>query len=246
MSENLIKTIEDEIQSLHDSIEGEQAELYNKREELKNLKDPNWKEKEEQLKVKEFLEKANVNLEKWSLVEEDFLKGAYIEESRVMAFSAKPKVNVSKHRKICFDLSTLFKFLSHYQGNYSTTIKLYTDDSGHHLIFHDENIWGYLAKVDVYEGGDEFEETKEIVVKIVEGKHKTEIEKIVELQELLNKAKNLIFAAQDIAGTIEFPYCLEIQEDDRNTESMRCELSIIRSYLEWMDNKCWSYWRLKQ
>ena len=75
-------------------------------------------------------------------------------------------------------------------------------------------------------------------------KQKIEIKKIMELQDLIDRAKNLIFAAQDIDVTIDYPYCPAIQEDDRNTESMGCELSTIRSYLEWMDNKCWSYKRL--
>jgi len=77
-------------------------------------------------------------------------------------------------------------------------------------------------------------------------KKKSEIEKIMELQEIIDKAKNLIFTAQDIDCTIDYPYCPEIENDDRNTESMGSELSTIRSYLEWMDNKCWSYQRLKK
>jgi len=113
-------------------------------------------------------------------------------------------------------------------------------DSSDLLIFHDGKIWGYLAN---READDEEEE---VVIPIVKGKHTTEFGKILELQKLIDKAKNLIFAAQDIDCTIDYPYCPEIENDDRNTESMGSELSIIRSYLEWMDNKCWSYQRLKK
>jgi len=97
MSASKIKELENEIQSLHDSIEENQSDLYIKREELKNLKDPKWEEKEEQQKIKEFLEKAKVDLEKWSIVESGQLKNAYIEDTRVMAFSNKPKIDLSKY-----------------------------------------------------------------------------------------------------------------------------------------------------
>jgi len=78
-----------------------------------------------------------------------------------------------------------------------------------------------------------------------ESKKKIEIKKIMELQELIDKAKNLIFAAQDIDCTIDYPYCKEIEIEKPNA-SMSKELSNVRSTLEWMDNMCWSYQRLKK
>jgi len=238
MSENQIKELEDEIQSLHDSIENDQADIQIKREELKNLKDPKWKEKEEQKKVKAFLVKANVNLEKWSIEESEQFKNAYIEDTRVIAFSSKPKIKISEYQKVCFDVSIISKILAYYQGNYSSKIRLYIKKSSI-IIFHDGEIWGYLPNLEEDDYDEEiFEDFKKIKFK-----KKTEIEKILELQELIDKAKNLIFAAQDIDCTIDYPYCKEIEIEKPNA-SMGKELSNVRSTLEWMDNKCWSYQRL--
>lgn len=78
-----------------------------------------------------------------------------------------------------------------------------------------------------------------------ENKKKIEIKKILELRELIDKAKNLIFAAQDIDVTIDYPYCAELEKDDRYS-SMSSELLDVRSTLEWMDNMCWHYQRLKK
>lgn len=240
MSANKIKELEDEIQSLHDLIEEKEANLQIKREELKNLKDPKWKEKEEQEKVKAFLVSANVNLEKWSVDESEQFKNAYIEDTRVIAFSAKPKIDISEYQKVCFDVSPISKILSYYQGNYSSKIKLYIKKDSV-IIFHDGKIWGYLANLEEDDYDEEvFEDFKKL-----KSKNKTEIEKIMELQELIDKAKNLIFAAQDIDCTIDYPYCKEIEIEKPNT-SMNKELSNVRSTLEWMDNMCWAYQRLKK
>lgn len=236
MSENKIKELEDEIQSLHDSIEEKEANLQIKREELKNLNDPKWEEKEEQKKIKIFLKNAEVNLDKWQIVEEKYLKNAYIEDSHVMAISAKSKIDLSNYQKICFPSHIIHRLLGYYLKNSpNNTMKLYFNTPDNPLIFHDGKIWSYTTYLIDEDEDEEFEEPKE-----VGSKKKTAIEKIIELQELIDKAKNLIFAAQDIDLTIDYPYCREIEIGKPNA-SMGKQLAEIRSTLEWMDNMCWAY-----
>lgn len=201
-------------------------------------------------KTEAFLVNAEVNQNEW-IKTQHFVENRkieiYMESKEIMGFSHEEFPMVRDAEDVVIDFKMLKEMLSLFERNGENNAIILYVKKNRPLFITDEKIWGMIAPrvEDTEEVEKEIKESREIIVPIVEGKHTTELGKIMELQKLIDKAKNLIFAAQNIDCTIDYPYCKEIEIGKPNA-SMSKQLAEIRSTLEWMDNMCWAYQGLKK